>query len=123
MRQIIKASEILEYLSQGMAKKKTSSGYLEEVGSIEETYNLTTSQVDELFRQPVLKNAKTKPATPWVFEDDITNNTSTITDSAEPSEMIPTDMSPSEEPENGSIGDIPTSPLDELAETATEVEF
>ena len=87
-RRRIVASEVLRSMSEGVTKKKTTSGYVPEIGSIEEIHGLSISQVDELFRHPAFATAKTKIAPPFIVVDDVTNPEQV---SAEPTELIPAD--------------------------------
>lgn len=93
-RRRILLSEVLREMSNGVTKKKTTSGYVPEIGSIQEKYDLTGSHVDELFRHPGLATAKTKLAPPFIVVDDVTDPENV---SAEPTELIAEDRGASNE--------------------------
>lgn len=100
-RRRILISEILRELSGGTTKKKSSSGYVAEIGSIEEKYELSINQVDELFRHPALKKAKTKIAPPFIVVDDVTDANNVT---AEPTELISKDRGANNEFSGGGSG-------------------
>ena len=55
----IKISEILEHLTSGYTRLKADKNYDSKVGSIQEKYELSRSQIAELFKHPKLKGRKT----------------------------------------------------------------
>lgn len=73
-RKEISLTKVLNYLNEGVTKKKTSTGYIESVGSLEEKLLLSPREIDILFKNPLLKNAKTKIAPPFVLIDDREKN-------------------------------------------------
>lgn len=74
----ISVTDILTDLENGYARKVSSNNYNEEIGSIEEKYELTASEVDVLFKHPKLKGKKTKSPKEISFEiiDDLEDTTS-----------------------------------------------
>lgn len=68
--QNIKISEILEDLTRGLARSPKHGGYKPEVGSIQEKYNLTTKELNYLFKHEKLKNTRAGQAVNIVIEDD-----------------------------------------------------
>lgn len=55
----ITISQIKADLQNGYTRKINSINYNPEIGSIEEKYNLSKADVDELFKHPILKKLKT----------------------------------------------------------------
>lgn len=84
MTKKISLSGILEDLENGVVRKRSSNNYNESVKSIEEKYNLSPSEVDELFKHPKLKGRKTKviKELSFILVDDI-DNKDNITSSTE----------------------------------------
>ena len=64
----ITLSSILEDLSNGYTRKVTSKNYDSEIGSIQEKYSLTATEIDSLFKHPKLKGKKTTFAPKLSFE-------------------------------------------------------
>ncbi len=66
----IKISEIKELLKNGYVRYKKDN--VDSVGSIEEHYNLTASQVKEIFRIPKLRGLRTRvqKSNSWEIVDD-----------------------------------------------------
>ena len=87
MSRVIKASDIINDLHSGITRKIGDKHYNENVGSIQEKYNLTTEEVNILFRNDVLKKIKLKPYVPvsFTFEDDINNSSEENNESTCPS--------------------------------------
>ena len=56
----LKVSEILNHLSNGVTRSKTSKNYNPEYGSLTEKYDVSAREVDEWFKHPALKGKKTK---------------------------------------------------------------
>lgn len=77
----ISIREVLNCLENGVTRTTDSKGYKTEIGSIEEKYTLSKSEVKEMFKHPLLANKKTKPPKSFILIDDITeevkNTTST----------------------------------------------
>ena len=69
---IIKVTDVLELLEKGYTRTKNHKGYNPEIGSIEEYYGLSSSDVDMMFKHEKLKGKRTKevPVTNFVLEDD-----------------------------------------------------
>ena len=85
----IVVSDIKNYLSNGVTRKTCSKGYTEEKSSIQEIYELTKTEVDELFQYSKLKGLKTKFPKESSFEiiDDeednlVAENTETVVNTA-----------------------------------------
>ena len=88
MEQIrVTASQVLADLRAGLTRTNKDKFYNPELGCIKEKYNLTTSQLKQIFASPSLKGKKTKLAAEaaaermrnragkvsnFVFEDDLT---------------------------------------------------
>lgn len=68
----ILASEVLELLASGVTRTTKDKNYNEELGSIEEKYNLSKAEVAALFSHPVLKGARTRTVAPFELIDDVT---------------------------------------------------
>jgi hypothetical protein len=81
----ITLSSILEDLSNGYTRKVTSKNYDSEIGSIQEKYSLTATEIDSLFKHPKLKGKKTTFAPKLSFElvDDLDGVTLTSEESKE----------------------------------------
>lgn len=79
----ITLSSILEDLSNGYTRKVTSKNYDSEIGSIQEKYSLTATEIDSLFKHPKLKGKKTTFAPKLSFElvDDLDGVTLTSEES------------------------------------------
>jgi len=56
----ISLSGVLADLENGITRKEGDKGYNPELGSIQEKYSITKSDVDELFKHPALKGKKVK---------------------------------------------------------------
>jgi hypothetical protein len=75
---VLKVTGIMADLKNGLTRRTSDLNYNPEIGSIEEKYGLSKSDVTELFRHPALRNLKTiVPKKPnFILEDDtVTNNT------------------------------------------------
>lgn len=68
--QNIKISEILDDLNRGLARSPKHGGYNPEVGSIQEKYNLTTKELNYLFKHEKLKNSRAGLPVNITIEDD-----------------------------------------------------
>ena len=66
----IKISEILDDLTRGLARSPKHGGYKPEVGSIQEKYNLTTKELNYLFKHEKLKNTRAGLPVGITIEDD-----------------------------------------------------
>ena len=68
-------SQIINDLTNGYTRTKTSKGYTGNGKSLEEKYSLTKKQLTVLFSNPSLKGRKTKKIIPFPFKlvDDVTN--------------------------------------------------
>ena len=76
----ISIKEVLDHLSNGVTRTVDSAGYVTEVGSIEEKYDLTKAEIKEMFTHPLLKNKKTKPPKSFTLIDDLTAKETTSTE-------------------------------------------
>lgn len=72
----VSISEVKELLERGYTRTKTAKGYNSEIGSIEEYYNLPSTQVTEMFKHPSLKGIKTKKVVEQMFE--LVDDTQTV---------------------------------------------
>ena len=65
-------SGILTDLENGLTRSQTSNNYNEEIGCIQDKYNLTNYDLDMLFKHPKLKGRKTHTVkkTTFILEDD-----------------------------------------------------
>lgn len=72
----LKISLLQEDLENGLTRCKGDASYVESVGSIEEKYNLTKTEVREIFRHPKLKGLRTIPFKEkrYNLEDDTIEN-------------------------------------------------
>ena len=68
----ITVSGILQDLENGLTRTRTSKNYNEEIGCIQDKYNLTNYDLDMLFKHPKLKGRKTHAVklTTFILEDD-----------------------------------------------------
>ena len=73
---------ILDDLTNGLTRTVDGKGYNSELGSIEQKYELSKSDVKEIFKHPLLANKKTKLPRAFVLVDDVTAS-KTITLDAE----------------------------------------
>lgn len=73
MTKTLRISEILTDLENGYTRTTTSPGYDSTIGSIEEKYELSKTQVLELFKHPKLFKKRTiiKKDLGFVIEDDL----------------------------------------------------
>ncbi len=71
---IIIVSQLISDLNNGITRLKGDTGYNPELGSIEEKYGITKTDVKEIFKHPQLKNLriKTSATVNYVLEDDVT---------------------------------------------------
>lgn len=69
---VLTITQIMADLKNGLTRKKGDINYSEERGSIEEKYNLSKSDVVELFKHSALRNLKTHvPKKPnFILQDD-----------------------------------------------------
>ena len=63
---------ILDDLTNGLTRTVDGKGYNSELGSIEQKYELSKSDVKEIFKHPLLANKKTKLPRSFVLVDDVT---------------------------------------------------
>lgn len=75
----ISIREVLAHLENGVTRVKDAAGYNPEIGSIEEIYDLSVSDVKEMFKHPLLKNKKTRPGRSFRLVDDVTSQETTST--------------------------------------------
>jgi len=70
---------IIDDLSNGITRCKGDAGYSEELGSIQEKYGLTKSQINRMFKHPQLKGRRVHVAVDDPFEliDDVGDETIT----------------------------------------------
>lgn len=68
---ILSVEGILADLANGLTRKNSDKNYNEEVGSIQEKYDLQNSDIDLLFKEPRLKGARVTPKkkVAWVLVD------------------------------------------------------
>ena len=68
----ITVSGILQDLENGLTRTRTSKNYNEEIGCIQDKYNLTSYDLEMLFKHPKLKGRKTHAVkvTTFILEDD-----------------------------------------------------
>lgn len=57
---ILSIAQIKEDLGNGITRTPGSTNYIQEIGSIQEKYNLTEKEVTTIFKHPSLKGLKTK---------------------------------------------------------------
>ena len=57
----IYSTDVISHLKNGVTRKITDKHYNAEIGSIQEKYNLSPSEVDRLFKSPLLKNIRVRP--------------------------------------------------------------
>lgn len=70
---IIVLSQLISDLNNGITRCKGDTGYNPELGSIEEKYGISKSDVREIFKHPQLKNLRIKTnTTNYVLQDDVT---------------------------------------------------
>jgi len=69
--------EILNFLDNGVTRTTESVGYDPNIGSIEEKFELTKTDVKLIFQHPLLKNKKTKQPAAFILVDDVTENKTT----------------------------------------------
>jgi len=75
----ISIKEELEHLGNGVTRTKDGAGYVPELGSIEEKFELNKTEVKDIFTHPLLKNRKTKPPKSYILIDDVTAEETTST--------------------------------------------
>ncbi len=70
---------VIDDLSKGITRCKGDAGYSEDLGSIQEKYGLTKSQVNRMFKHPQLKGRRVHVAAVDPFEliDDVGEETIT----------------------------------------------
>jgi hypothetical protein len=74
----ISIKEVLNHLNNGVTRTTDTRGYVSEIGSIEEKYELTKAEIKEMFKHPLLLNKKTRPPKSFVLIDDVTPRTEEV---------------------------------------------
>ena len=73
----ISIAGLLEDLSNGLTRTNNGKGYNPTLGSIEEKYDLSKTEVKDIFRHPLLANKKTKAPRTFLLVDDVTSSENT----------------------------------------------
>jgi len=113
---------IIEDLSNGVTRCKGDAGYTEAVGSIQEKYGLTKSQITRMFKHPQLKGRRVHVEVDDPFEliDDVGDEVITNSSYGERSASSlaraedNSEDTPSEVPEKQLFGELPTAENEEL---------
>lgn len=74
----ISIKEVLNHLENGVTRTTDSKMYNPELRSIEEIYELSKSDVREMFKHPLLMNKKTKPPRAFMLVDDTQETAQTL---------------------------------------------
>lgn len=86
-KRVINVTEVLELLHNGYTRTPDSAGYDAEIGSIQEYYGITDTemmtaeaQLRTLFQHPKLKNKKTRKVKKYVLPFNIVDDTEETVD-------------------------------------------
>lgn len=79
---VIRVADIKTAVANGTTRLKNDKNYHEDRGSIEEMYNLTPTEVRDLFKEESLKGVRTVPYTPkrWTLVDEDTTTVEEVVD-------------------------------------------
>tara|TARA_R110002126_G_scaffold47605_3_gene133353 strand:+ start:5534 stop:5932 length:399 start_codon:yes stop_codon:yes gene_type:complete len=121
MRQI-SIKEVLDHLGKGVTRTKDGAGYVAELGSIEEKYDLSKTDVKEIFTHPLLKNRKTKPPKSFILIDDVTDQDTTSVAAEVPEKPKAYGTRPASSPSTGEVEIVlPTTASIEQESVSEEV--
>lgn len=77
---VVRLSEVIEALDRGVTRCVGDTGYNAQIGSIEEMYGLSKTDVKELFKHEKLKGRRVKTAPKFRLVDDLDSEGNVVTE-------------------------------------------